>query len=399
MQTHLSGPERLNRRPELLDRKSFESDELFGLSERPNGRSSQLIRSKNEGIHEGASAEQQQRKRDFAGAWPAEERVGGATYGAARHSLRAGRPRDKPSLPRADQLQRSDSSRTLASTSTDYTSQMYLDNTMPLEVQSHVGGTAYLVCRLRSIQQQLRLQVSWVRNMQILTSGELRYTSDERFRPTHLAGTHDWVLEIHNVNANDEGPYECQVNSEPKAASVTLQLHVIAITVEIAEGSEVQVGEDEQIKLTCRVEFAAEDTSEPEESGQRAPRRPGGGRFGSQHYIYWYKDNVSLEYNNPRGGIKVELRENASNLEKGLTIEDAQSSDSGEYVCKLLPELNEVPPAQARLTVGGSSSSVSSGSIRMGSGFPFARVDSAESQLLTSGLSVLVVAILVVVVL
>lgn len=295
----------------------------------------------------------------------------------------------------------------------DYISKMYLDNTMPLEVSAHTGSTAYLVCRLRSIQQQLHLQVSWVRNMQILTSGELRYTSDERFRPTHLAGSHDWVLEIHNVNALDEGAYECQVNSEPKAASVRLYLHVIAVTLDIVEGPEVQVGEEQQIRLTCRVEFVSEwqrrQSNEPIE-GDNIRRKvassasliaSGLQRPSSQHYIYWYKDNVSLEYNNPRGGVRVELRENASNLEKELTIEGAQTSDSGNYLCKLLPELNEVLPAQTQLTVGGSGSGAFSSfsSNSAGLGFPLARAGSLESQkgFLMSGFSAALVALLVVV--
>lgn len=241
---------------------------------------------------------------------------------------------------------------------------------MPLDVEAHIGNTAYLVCRLRSMHQQDHLRVSWVRNMQILTSGELRYTSDERFQPTHVAGTHDWVLEVHNVNANDEGYYECQVNSEPKPASVSLYLHVIATTIEILEAPQVSVAENDQIRLTCRVEFNSQaelnrdevvmEESEPSVSTAtfKSLIRGDSNRLqNSQHYIYWYKDRISLEYNNPRGGIRVERRENSSDLESVLSIEDATNSDTGLYMCKILPELYDVQPAQVQVLVGGISSS------------------------------------------
>jgi len=240
-----------------------------------------------------------------------------------------------------------------SSSQLDYVNKLYLDNSVPVEIYAHEGNTAYLVCRLRAIQQQQQqqqqqqsLQVSWVRNMRILTSGEFTYTSDDRFKPSHVAGSQDWVLEIERVNENDEGAYECQVNSEPKAASVSLYLHVIAASIDIVESPLLQVEEEQPIRLTCRVEFSSRNQEED------VALASGSGRLNWQHYIYWYKDNVSLEYNNPRGGIKVERRENSSVLESALTVDGATSADSGFYQCKLVPELNEVQPAQTQVIVG-----------------------------------------------
>lgn len=271
------------------------------------------------------------------------------------------------------QQQQSISNSPTASPQYDYINRLHLDSNIPLDVQAHIGNTAYLVCRLRSMHQQDHLRVSWVRNMQILTSGEFRYTSDERFQASHIAGTHDWMLEIHNVNANDEGPYECQVNSEPKPATVTLYLHVIAASVEILEARQLQLAEDDQIRLTCRVNFssqaqlnaaATDETSMTEEQPETTPTplvRAAGQAMSrplsSQHYIYWYKDKVSLEYNNPRGGIRVERRQINGNLESVLSIEGAKGADSGIYMCKILPELYDVQPAQAQVIIGADSGS------------------------------------------
>lgn len=283
----------------------------------------------------------------------------------------------------------------------DYLNRIYLDTSnMLLNVKAHLGETAYLLCRLRSGQQQqqqqaheLPLQVSWVKNMQILTSGEFRYTSDERFRPTHLsANPQDWLLEIHNVQASDEGQYECQVNSEPKPASITLNLQVISAQVEILEAPETRVEHGDEIRLTCRVEFRSQaqlrrellDLSQDlEESvdmdvirGNKRRRRLAPSTRSAitnnwQHYLYWYKDGVSLEYNNPRGNVQVQRRDLKPGEEDGLDLGDEASSglesilrlgraggqDQGYYMCKLLPELLDVQPARVRVLVGSTSAS------------------------------------------
>lgn len=281
-------------------------------------------------------------------------------------------------------------------------SQLYLDtNSMQTEVAAHIGQTAYLVCRLRSIQQRLvhdslgGLQVSWRRNMQILTSGLLRFTSDERFQASHVGDSSDWVLEIHNVQASDEGAYECQVNSEPKPASATLYLRPMVASIAIAEGPRLEVGEGEQIRLTCRVEFTsarASSSSSPSSIGElessdssdvissgdqdedqdavttdinqggQVSGGVGGGAtnngqraaLSSQHHVFWYKDGVSLEYNYPRGGTKLERHNRPFSVEKVLTLEGASGvADSGTYMCRSQPELSGVSPALVQVKVGG----------------------------------------------
>lgn len=124
--------------------------------------------------------------------------------------------------------------------------------------QVNLGESAYLTCSLRAspsfqvqnqhhqhqyhnqneyLNQRQRdsLIVSWIRskNNEILTSGELRQTSDERFRATHLPNSQDWTLEIRNSQEEDAGPYECQVNSEPRPARLSVQLEILRPQMEI----------------------------------------------------------------------------------------------------------------------------------------------------------------------
>lgn len=70
-------------------------------------------------------------------------------------------------------------------------------------------------------------QVSWIRkrDLHILTSMSLTYTSDARFTVDSNAKTDDWNLRIDYVQPRDAGIYECQVNTEPKIyRAVTLKV-------------------------------------------------------------------------------------------------------------------------------------------------------------------------------
>jgi Immunoglobulin V-set domain len=62
--------------------------------------------------------------------------------------------------------------------------------------------------------------VFWIRNvdLQILTAGHVTFTADDRFRVNLENGIDrtDWSLLINSVTMEDQGMYECQVNTEPK---------------------------------------------------------------------------------------------------------------------------------------------------------------------------------------
>lgn len=50
-------------------------------------------------------------------------------------------------------------------------------------------------------------------------------------------------------------------------------------------------------------------------------------------YIFWYFKGTVINYDSPRGGIKVTTERGVSTISH-LEILDAKSSDSGEYSCK-----------------------------------------------------------------
>ncbi|PSN43777.1 hypothetical protein C0J52_20180 [Blattella germanica] len=61
-------------------------------------------------------------------------------------------------------------------------------------------------------------RVSWIRmrDLQILTSDTITFTSDSRFEILHSPGSEMWTLRIMSVQPRDQGKYECQVNTDPK---------------------------------------------------------------------------------------------------------------------------------------------------------------------------------------
>ena len=61
-------------------------------------------------------------------------------------------------------------------------------------------------------------QVSWVRHNDVglISVGKFQYIRDPRFKIVHAPRSQEWLLVIRAVRFGDEGPYECQVNTEPK---------------------------------------------------------------------------------------------------------------------------------------------------------------------------------------
>eukprot|EP00092_Neocalanus_flemingeri_P060116 GFUD01072014.1.p1 GENE.GFUD01072014.1~~GFUD01072014.1.p1 ORF type:complete len:375 (+),score=135.99 GFUD01072014.1:199-1323(+) len=82
-----------------------------------------------------------------------------------------------------------------------------------------VGETAFLPCRVKNLDEYT---VSWIRadDVTILSVGHLAFSSDKRISvvqvPRPRLSASDWNLSIENASLEDDGMYECQVNTDPK---------------------------------------------------------------------------------------------------------------------------------------------------------------------------------------
>lgn len=108
-----------------------------------------------------------------------------------------------------------------ANTYTSSSDESFARNPYFLKVPSTVsvieGSTVILSCRIENLDDRL---VFWIRNLDttILTAGFTTFTADTRFKVNHenSVDASDWSLVITNVKMEDQGEYECQINTEPK---------------------------------------------------------------------------------------------------------------------------------------------------------------------------------------
>ncbi|GBP53350.1 Zwei Ig domain protein zig-8 [Eumeta japonica] len=101
--------------------------------------------------------------------------------------------------------------------------------------------------------------VSWIRHRDIhlLTSGRMTYTSDQRFVSVHNPHTEDWILKIRFPQRRDSGVYECQVGTTPPIGH-RMYLSVVEPVTTILGGPELFINMGSTINLTCVVQHSPE---------------------------------------------------------------------------------------------------------------------------------------------
>ncbi|XP_003701582.1 irregular chiasm C-roughest protein isoform X2 [Megachile rotundata] len=183
----------------------------------------------------------------------------------------------------------------------------YIDS--PQKVTAVVGQTVVLLCRVKNLGNRT---VSWIRkrDLHILTSMTVTYTSDARFTIVDNPEHGDWNLRIDYVQPRDAGVYECQVNTEPKIyRAVTLK--VLDVQAKITGPEEVYVKKGSTISLTCIVDMQDIPPSN----------------------VTWYHAGALIDFDGPRGGVSLETEKGKNSTTSKLLITRAMFNDSGNYTC------------------------------------------------------------------
>ncbi|XP_043802556.1 hemicentin-1-like [Apis laboriosa] len=185
----------------------------------------------------------------------------------------------------------------------------YFYKDSPQKVTAVVGQTVVLLCRVKNLGNRT---VSWIRkrDLHILTSMSVTYTSDARFKIVGNPEHDDWNLRIDYVQPRDDGIYECQVNAEPKIYRA-ITLKVLDVQAKITGPEEVYVKKGSTISLTCIVDV--QDISPSN--------------------VTWYHAGAMIDFDGPRGGVSLETEKGKNGTTSKLLITRAQHDDSGNYTC------------------------------------------------------------------
>ncbi|XP_029662094.1 hemicentin-1-like [Formica exsecta] len=189
------------------------------------------------------------------------------------------------------------------------TKKTYFFKDTPHKLTVAIGQAAVLLCRVKNLGNRT---VSWIRkrDLHILTSMSVTYTSDARFTVVSNPETDYWNLRIDYVQPRDAGIYECQVNTEPKIyRAVTLK--VLDIQARITGPQELYIKKGSTISLICSIELQDLPPSN----------------------VTWYHAGAVIDFDGPRGGVSLETEKGKQGTTSKLLITRAQFNDSGNYTC------------------------------------------------------------------
>ncbi|KAM7355773.1 defective proboscis extension response 10 isoform 3-T4 [Cochliomyia hominivorax] len=184
----------------------------------------------------------------------------------------------------------------------------YFDLTMPKNITSLVGKSAYLGCRVKHLGNKT---VAWIRNrdLHILTVGTYTYTTDQRFQTSYHRDIDEWTLQIKWAQQRDAGVYECQISTQP-VRSFSVNLNIVVPTATILGGPDLYVDKGSTINLTCVIKFSTEPPT----------------------HIFWYHQDKVLSEENSGGRLKFKTIK-SEETKSILLIDDASLLDSGKYSC------------------------------------------------------------------
>ncbi|XP_035702086.1 lachesin isoform X2 [Folsomia candida] len=200
----------------------------------------------------------------------------------------------------------------------------YFEVAGPRNVTYIVGHHAQLHCRVRHAGDRM---VSWIRkrDLHVLSSNQISFTSDARFSVIHPQDSDDFNLQIKFVQKRDAGIYECQIPNLGETIKYQVLLNVEEAQAMISGPEFVRTSST--ISLTCSVNIHSQ---------------PAGS-------VTWYHGQNVVDFNSPRGGISMETTKSESGIVSKLVITKATSSDGGNYTC--IPVPSHAGPASVMVHV------------------------------------------------
>ncbi|KAF2368812.1 Immunoglobulin V-set domain, partial [Trinorchestia longiramus] len=169
---------------------------------------------------------------------------------------------------------------------------------------------AVLPCRVANLRGR---SVSWIRqtDLQVLTTNSITFTTDERFSVEGYSkgATAVWDLHINDVTQEDEGVYQCQVNTRPKM-SHPVRLHVVEGRAQIAGPHEVYLHAGSRLLLTCWL---------------LAPPHP--------PPLIWTHNTTVLNDTTARGGLSLFMSHEGARASTRLSLQRVDAKDAGNYTC------------------------------------------------------------------
>ncbi|XP_050702869.1 zwei Ig domain protein zig-8-like [Eriocheir sinensis] len=189
-------------------------------------------------------------------------------------------------------------------------------------------NSAMLTCRVHMLGDR---SVTWMRlkDLHILTVGQVTYTADDRFQVHHEASTGDWTLQVRRAQVTDSGAYVCQVNASPK---IVRRVYLTVTDKEMLESLLKQpslhpdtqththipgnthryIQEGSSLSLSCLV--------------KHPPLAP-------PPTIAWYRGATLLLYSTPGARLSLQVERERERTTSHLSLHALESGDSGVYTC------------------------------------------------------------------
>jgi len=203
-------------------------------------------------------------------------------------------------------------------------------------ITTYTGGTVVLPCRVLDLGTAA---VSWIRRPEliVLSHADILFSSSDRLTILHAAGSVDWNLQISDVNPQDSGEYECQVNTEPKVSRL--------VYLTVSEPDPVRVGRagpqvpalalqaDRTVERRQRTEILASPVVRVEEGGSIVLECVVTEHDVPPKSFSWYIGETALDFHIHRGGILLQEETKRRSSASRLTLTKLKVEDSAVYTC------------------------------------------------------------------